>query len=207
MPDIGYEIFTTIILFIGIILTGLSASIDSKLKDKCNNKDLLRANKWIFIIALVSLGLTFGGSICRLSCTCSGAVIFKPRFYLMIVLALGIAIIALGITIETNAKNSCIDVAKQASSVTLLGGILIGLCILGYMFLYYSKTTPSTDESYEKIRAIHSKSKQDTAEEVAQIEADDRKKASIDAARGRTKSTAPAPMMAKRGFWGVPVEE
>jgi hypothetical protein len=146
--DIVYEIFSLIIFIIGFVLIQSSITIDNVLKDQCVNSTLRTVNKIILIIAVISMGITVGNVLCRLSCECSGEIWLKKEFYIFVVMLLGIAILTLGIIIKTNSTGLCVDAGPEASRIIILGSTIVAFCFMFFLIVYFTSGNRDSTSTY-----------------------------------------------------------
>jgi len=139
--DLIHEIFSVIVLILGVMLIQITFKIDDVLKDECVNTSLHTSNKIILIIAVLAIGSTIGGLACRGICNCSGNSLLSKEAYIVMIFILGVSLLSLGIVIKTNAVDNCTDASKSAGSVITFGVVLTCITILYFTYVLYTTRT------------------------------------------------------------------
>jgi len=129
------HIFMIVLFFIGIILTSVSWTIDSKLQDtECKSTSLKTSNKLVLTIGITLIV----SSISFFTCTSYTDASFSSQsltVYISSMLVLGIILIALGSIISAESVNECVN-SGNASNIWGLGLFIILLCG-GYFYLKF----------------------------------------------------------------------
>lgn len=126
------ELYSFIILVIGLILIIANFNIDAAMKN-CVNQSIHTANRIILIISILAIMLTFGGLACRGVCHCTSGIYISTGVYMMFLLLLGSTILSLGIIMKTATKDkSCSEVTTDGwiTAVIVLGCVLLLLPLL-----------------------------------------------------------------------------
>ena len=129
------HIFMIVLFFIGIILTTVSWSIDSKIQDKpCKSESLKTANKLVLTIGITLIV----SSISFFTCTSYTDIKFEERslsIYVISMTILGIVLIALGSIISSESVNEC---SNSGNPSNIWGsGLFIVFLSLGYFYLKF----------------------------------------------------------------------
>ena len=137
--DMNYNhIFMTILLFIGLILIGISWNIDSNLSTtNCKSYSLKTANKFVMIIGV----MFFTSSICFFGCTSKCSTVIKEFNFMIYVLSmfvLGVILIILGSIISAQSNSVAECSTADATSIWVLGLLIVLTCV-GYTGYKYKK--------------------------------------------------------------------
>lgn len=114
-------------LFVGIILTSLSWSIDNKIASKnCVSTKLKSANKLVFIMGIMLITSSISFFICFSKCNTfsKSSEMMSMNFFVFFVFFIGIMNFILGLIVYTEAKKECDDAKQNSVGIFLFGLIL-----------------------------------------------------------------------------------
>ena len=135
------DFFYLIVLIIGVVLISANFKIDSTI-GKCTSRTLHVANRWLLIISVLAIMLTFGGLTCRRTCDCSKSAIISTTTYMSALFVLGIIILTLGIIIkeETSNNSTCSEPQAQSwvNSIIITGSVILAITLAYLSKVLYS---------------------------------------------------------------------
>lgn len=129
------HIFMIVLFFIGIILTTVSWSIDSKLQEtECKSQSLKTSNKLVLTIGVALIV----SSISFFTCTSYTDAKFEEyslTAYVISMLVLGVILISLGSIIGSESTGACANTGNPSNIWGI--GLFIVLLSLGYFYLKF----------------------------------------------------------------------
>jgi len=100
---------------------------------------LVDSNKGVFAISIVLIIGSLSFAICKYRCDCDAVEGFDLFMYVIFALALGVTLIALGISIQSEANKTCKSVVKSSQIIWGIGAAITGISTIYLGYQAYEK--------------------------------------------------------------------
>ena len=132
------QLFSLVILVLGIVMLVTNFQVDNALRGKqCNDTALNNANKGILVLAVTAIVSSLGYMACLAKCNSGVGSVYETEVYVGFSLLLGIVLISLGSVVHNRAAavGDCSS-AKHHTALLITLGVIMTVLSGGYLAFY-----------------------------------------------------------------------